>query len=244
MKQKLISFILISSVSTSILLSPSISVKASTLDNNKRNIEETKLSSPNNVNIIETIENNYLKQNSDGTFYILNDAYNKFDKEIINDLKNGMNGINEYIRNGNLKFKISNENNETKVINTYEKMENSTIQSRAAITIGKIVSNYNYCSNYKWYWWGYKTNVNARGSALLRNNFVADMAVVGGGATLLSVLCPPAAAVIGGLGFIGAVRYADVILQCSNGADSGKGVQVTGWGKPSAGGVFGVKAYY
>lgn len=251
MKQKTIAILLTVNISLGFILSiPSKNINAMTLNNNTSTGYETGIStnkSDNNIdnNILEEIENKYLKQNSDGTFYISDYAYNEFDRDIIDGLKSGMNGINDYIKQGKLKFDIIKKNEEIEVVNTYQsKNINNRIQPRAAATISRIVSSYNYCSNYKWYWWGYKTDVNATGSALLRNNFTADAAVVGGGATLVSVLCPPAAPIMGTLGFIGATKYAYVILECSNGADNGKGVQVTGWGKPSAGAVFAVRAYY
>ena len=81
-----------------------------------------------------------------------------------------MEGINDYILSGKLKFKIIEKDNNNEIINTYQSENiNNKRQPRAALTFGKIVSNYEYCSNYQWYWWGYKTNVNAKGSALLRN---------------------------------------------------------------------------
>lgn len=241
MKQKLISSLLTITISFGfIIFSKSNHVNAETL-NNKPNLSENKADN----SIIKNIENQYLKQNSDGTFYILDSAYNEFEKDIIYSLKTGMNEINDYIKKGKLKFEIIEKNKNIEIINTYQSNDiQNKIYFKAAITISKIVSSYDYCSNYEWYWWGYKADVNATGSALLRNNFAADLAVVGGSATLASVLCPPAAPIIGTLGFIGATRYAYVIMECSNGADNGKGVQVTGWGKPSAGAVFAVKAYY
>lgn len=246
MKQKkIISILLTSTLALGIIISvPSQKTNAATLDDNKKELASSESNSVDS-NIIEEIQNKYLKQNSDGTFYILDDAYNEFDKDIIESLKSGMNEINDYIKDGKLKFDILKENKETEVINTYQSNNIANKrQTRAAATIARIVSSYNYCSNYRWYWWGYKTDVNARGSALLRNNFTADGLVVGGGATLASVLCPPAAPLIGTLGFIGSTKYAYVVMECANGADNGEGVQVTGWGKPSSGAVFAVKAYY
>lgn len=210
------------------------SVNAQTITKEDKKINEEDL-----FKVIKGIEEKYLIQNPDGTFTIDNLAYNEYDNDLVDFIKDGSDQINSLIEQDALKFKV--ENNE--IVNTYQNLEDVP-RTRSWSEYGNIVSSYSYCSNYQWYWWGYKTNVNKKGTQLINNLFKRDAAIFGGLAGLAATINPAAGAVVAIAGFIGGVTYVDAIANCDNGITTGKGVRVTGWGKPSTGCIMGVQARY
>lgn len=240
MKKKVITIILLASTVSTMVIAP-IETKASTIVNdNYNNIQIS-----DQTNILSEIENNYLYQNEDGTFYISDEAYLKFDKEIIEQVKSGMDDINEYIKEDALKFELQRKTKETIVVNTYEDTSKMVgIESRKLANYGPVLSSYTYCGNYTWYWWGYKTTVNPIGCDIMIGKLKTDMAVVGGATVAWIGLAPAAAAVIGSLGFIGSVRYYDLINEYETGIKTKKGTRTTGWGKPSSGNLIAAYALY
>lgn len=121
--------------------------------------------------IIKEIEEKYLIQNPDWTFTIDNLAYN----DVVIFIKDRYDQINSFIEQDVLKFKV--ENNE--IVNTYQNLEDVP-RTRSWSEYGNIVSSYSYCSNYQWYWWGYKTNLNKKGTQLINNLFKRDDTIFGG----------------------------------------------------------------
>ena len=182
--------------------------------------------------IIKDIENNYLRQNSNGTFYILDTVYEKIDADVVNFLKGEMKTVNS----------------ETEVINTATNVDVSDLatnaNSKGSATTGNILSNYSYCSNYVWYWWGYTTNVNKKGTELLLNQLEYESLVYGAGCGL-AALIPGGGAIAAAIAaFGGTITYGTAIKNCKNGIVSGKGVKVVGVGKPSSGNILKLSTRY
>lgn len=240
--KKIISLVLTGTLTAGILtLTPNTEKTVFASELNKVNFEE-KINSKDFEEIIKEIENNYLFQKDDGTFYISNLAYEKIDNEILNFLVENMEEINELILTNQLEFKIEKNNEEKQVINTLENFtENTKVRSSGA---GRILSSYSYCSNYQWYWWGYKTNVNKSGTAYLQNYAEAD-ALIFGSACGLAATIPGGGPLIAALAAVGGtITYATAIREMKNGILSGKGVRAVGVGNPSSGYLLKVNARY
>lgn len=232
-RKKIISLCLsVTLVAGTITFSPNESkVYAAELDN----VE--KVSYSNNIvessnDIINVIENNYLHQKDDGTFYISDEAYKVIDKETLDFFKNQMLEINSLILDKQLKFEIEETNSGVEIKNTINNFEES--KETRSVAAGRILSSYTYCSNYEWYWWGYKTRVNATGSQYLLNYMELEAAVYGSLCGLAAVI--PGASVGAAVAIVGGtITYGAAIVELKNGVNSGNGVSLTGFGKPSNG---------
>lgn len=234
MDKRLIATILTVSCATTALIGVMPITKANAQEKNE---VSTMVNEDETLDIIKEIENKYLTQNEDGTFSISDLAYNEFDKDVIDFIKEGSNEINSYIKANVLEFKVQND----EIVNTYANLEN-VANEKGMRDYGNILSSYTYCSNYQWFWWGYKTNVNVTGAKLLRNTLMKDMAQFGGLCGIATALNPAAGVIVAIAGAIGGITFSDGIYHCANGIDSGRGVQATGWGKPATGLLMGIKA--
>ncbi|WP_326512267.1 hypothetical protein [Clostridium intestinale] len=201
-------------------------------------------------NAIDIIEQNYLKQNENGTFYILDEAYDVIDAEAVDFLKSKMAEINTLILSNTIKFEVKNANGQVdvKVIedNSSRTLNNGIQKSFArasATSNGSILSNYSYCSNYTWYWWGYNTIVNKDGCAMLKNNLTAELAAQGAGAALIGFIPFVGAANAAALMFGAAITYLPAINQLENAQTTGR-ARVVGLGAPSSGQIWDVEAIY
>lgn len=194
------------------------------------------------VNVLEDIENNYAIQNSDGTFSLSSEVYKKYDTEIVDYFKSCMNDINDYISKGKLSFELRKINNVNRVVNTKVNMTDSDLNGNINLRgmvgdVGKIVSNYSYCSNYEWHIWGFRADVNKTGSQLLVNEYTYLGALYGATFGIVSAI-PGVGAIAAAAGVtVGVVTFGWLIKQASNGVAKGK-CRVTGMGKPIAGDVF------
>lgn len=99
----------------------------------QRNINENKV--VNNYNqVMNDVQQNYLIQNPNGTFKINPVAYTIYPTNIMNKITTGMNYVNQEILSGNIKFKVTRNNNKVEVTPTYvskalkEKTMNSIIK--------------------------------------------------------------------------------------------------------------------
>lgn len=239
-KKKIISLFLVTSliVGSITFLPETNKVYASELDNAEV------MSVESSGNIINIIENNYLNQKSDGTFYISDDAYKVIDVEILDFFKEQMSGINDLILDKQLEFEIKETKNGVEVKNTVSNIEESKrTRSTRSVSAGKILSNYSYCSDYEWYWWGYKTRVNAKGCEYLLNYTEAEAAVYGSLCGLAAVI--PGGAVGAAVAAVGGtITYGSAIAALKNGISSENGVWATGFGKPSNGNLIKVSAIF
>lgn len=247
--KKIISMILLASVTgTTLVALPTDSAYANEISYEKTITTEKENKEIDLDSIIKDIENNYLRQNSNGTFYILDAAYEKIDADVINFLKGNMNEINSLIISDQLEFEMKTVNSETEIINTANNIDISNLatntNSKGNATTGKILSNYSYCSNYVWYWWGYTTNVNKKGTELLLNQLEYEALVYGAGCGL-AALIPGGGAIAAAIAaFGGTITYGTAIKNCKNGIVTGKGVKVVGVGKPSSGNVLKLSTIY
>lgn len=194
---------------------------------------------------IEEIEQKFLRQNVDGTFYILSEAYNVVDSTTIDFIKSNMEEVNTLIRSKTLEFKISDTNGEAEVEVVKDNSDTTPQRrvKRSSSSVGKILSNYTYCSNYKWFWWGYKTRLNKDGCQLLQNELELEALIVGSGTTACGFI-PIVGAAAAAAALVGeAIVYGSAIKECQNGQVTGK-ADVIGMGKPSSGKIWDVTAVY
>lgn len=214
------------------------SVTTNKIDMSKQNQSESV------ENAIKKIEKDFLKQNVDGTFYILDEAYNNIDSNTIDYVKTNMEEINDLVRSDILKFQISHNNGqaEVKVIQDNNDKTIKTREKRSPQSVGRIVSNYKYCSNYQWYWWGYSTKLNKTGCQLLQNEMEAELAIFGAGMVAVGHI-PGSAPGAAAAAFGGAATYAQIIKELKNSKITGK-ARVVGVGKPASGHIWSVKAIH
>ena len=195
----------------------------------------------NSDSILKKIEENYLYQREDGTFYISDDAYNVIDNDTIDFFKDQINEINSLILDNQLEFKIEKMDKGTNVKNIKADVEES-IMTRS-VDSGNILSSYTYCSDYEWHWWGYSTTVNKQGSEYLLNYVEREAAVYGALCGLAAVI--PGGAIGAAVAAVGGtITYGTAIAEFKNGIVSEKGVRATGVGKPSNGNLIKVSAIY
>lgn len=203
------------------------------------------------------IQNNYLCQAIDGTFYLDNSISNEYSNEQIDSIKMAMSGINNLIEQGVLEFELSQAKNSSlvKVTNTVNKFEEYQKEIQNAYdnskigNFGKTLGSYTYCSNYTFSWWGYTTRVNALGSTLLRDELQALASMTGGVtttiglATLMIKACGPVWGTIitSAVKVVGTIPYGIAIKNFNYGITSGRGTQVTGVSNPSDGVFFKVE---
>lgn len=202
MKNKFISMLLLSVMTTSLLitsLSTAASASTFTTENTTTESFSSKEGNPSiGKSTIKIIEEKYLIQNSDGTFSLSDDIYNEFDEELVNFVKNGMNSINSLIVAGNLNFKI---NNEKQVINTYANDDAITSNSSSSLqrlsASDSVFTSYDYCSNYTWYWYGFECSVNKDGTRILKTDLEEVAKIAGWGAAAYTALVGPHGLAIG-----------------------------------------------
>lgn len=193
------------------------------------------------TDIINVIENNYLNQKDDGTFYISDEAYKVIDSEVLDFFKVQMAEINDLILDKQLAFEIEETKNGVEIKNTVDNLDESKLSR--SVSSGKILSSYTYCSNYEWHWWGYKTKVNSSGCRYLLNYTEAEAAVYGSLCGLAAVI--PGGAVGAAVAAVGGtITYGAAIAAFKNGIDSGYGVWATGFGDPSNGHLLKVSAIF
>lgn len=227
-------------LSLSILFGGSLISPSNTYASVKENVQIQKFQQDFDKQI-SNIEQKYIIQNNDGTFSLSKAIYSEYDKEVVSFLEKNMSEINEYITSGDLKFKIFNENGHKVIKNTFNNLTENKITNESSILksktsgVGRIVSDYKYCSGYEWHAWGYRTNVSKKGSELLKNEYTYILSVAGGMVTLATICGGGAAAAAVGL-FAG-LTIGEAVKECAQGVSRGKGVKVTGLGKPSTGAV-------
>lgn len=126
------------------------------------------------------IQSKYLRQAKDGTFYLDKSMKNEFSNEQIEQLEYSMNGINELIKKGVLKFEVQlakdgNIKSITNTVNNYEEYSKNNKEK----AYGRVLGSYDYCYNYVFSWWGYTTHVNPAGSNRMKAWLEVDIAKTG-----------------------------------------------------------------
>lgn len=224
---KISALILTGIVSSTIFITP-LSASAKELNNySNTTIQNEKQTNLSMEQAIHIVEKNYLSQNPNGTFSIKDSAINEIGEDLFYELTDGMEQVNQLISNKALQFY---ENGKIKKINNNIK-ESITPRYRASDAYGKILSSYKYCSNYNWYWWGFKTNVNKAGCSILSseiNKTIAYVATVSGGIAFLPGLKIPSAIGAGGITY----WLVSLKTEFEKGTNA-RGATVTALGKPS-----------
>lgn len=115
---------------------------------------------------LNTIQNNYLMQEANGTFKINPKANSVIDSAILNQIQASLNFVNQNILAGNVSFKMAKENGKTtvtanKITNTYKNILNEKLQSQnvsnqntanfSVMVNSNWISNNLYDVTYTWY---------------------------------------------------------------------------------------------
>jgi hypothetical protein len=238
MNKKIISFIIIGSLTATFGLQP---MKASAMQNDSVIEEQTQ--TPNIIEqeegkeydlnkVIKIIENKYLEQNADGTLAIKETASDEIGKEALDLMYEQIDFVNEKIENNELEFKFTNTADGVKVETTKQDVSKPKRSKRA---IGSNIFNYDFCT-FSWYWWGFYANVDKTGSQKLVNEYTYLAAEYGAACGLMAFI--PGGAVPAGIGLaVTAVSIGDCIRICANGAVD-NGVSVGALGAPSSPKIF------
>jgi len=239
MKKFKILTLLLSTVMLSGMIIPQ-NVHAQTMDPQTYSINDfnADLVEEDNLNLIQE---KYLNQHSDGTFYISDDAYKTIDSDILTIAKKNMDSINSHILNGDLEFEIIKNNNSTEVINTVDNLSYKLKNAIQLYSTGHFY-NYTYCSNFNFSWYGFTADMNAAGTKLLKNYLVLSSGTTAATATIAS-LVPGGQALAVALGVF-TMTISTGIYQCENGIDTGKGVTIKAFGAPEDATTYSINARY
>lgn len=110
-KKNLMYLVLSGIMATGVISTAKVEVaSAATTKNTKIEQKQTKKYAD-MQSVLKIIENNYLKQNVDGTFYIEDIAKNAIDPEIVEFVTDGMEQMNNLIKSNQLEFKMTKKGN-------------------------------------------------------------------------------------------------------------------------------------
>lgn len=206
-------------------------------------ISERSIKSNNNYNeVMNEIQQNYLIQNSNGTFKINPIAYSIFPKTVMNKIVQGMNFTNQEILNGNLDLKLVKNSSGIKVVKTIKanieaiaknldaniNIANSNTP-KGAIDLFMSNSQFysNYCYNFHFNWSGFYCAVNTTGCYLLANQMEDVAEIYGGSAGVAGI--SGNIEIAGGLAAVG-IYYQTITNALNTGAEDGSGATIDVWG--------------
>lgn len=190
---------------------------------------------------LKYIENMFLEQNTDGTFYFTDGIKTILNKDLLKILENNLSNINNHILNNDLQFKIVKKNNQKEVINTVDNLSEKLKRQALKLRSTGHIFNYTYGSNFKFSWYGFTVDLNKKGSEQLRN-YLTIGASATGTSTGIAALNPIGYPIAAAMGLV-TLTIGVGIYQCEIGITSGNGTTVKALGAPSDATIYSIKGH-